>query len=285
MNRLFPLLLISLLPLVGCPEPEDETGDEEGSVAPTLMGSVARAASAAIAPGGDGVGVLYVAALASCSLDAETLGGAVVADADLSELGSQVLFSISDLPEGTVALALFLDDNGDADPMAPAPGPGDILFADAVGDGVLSCVEATHDDDVEIVLTASIPLPSISGTVRRGEAAMIAEGNDGVGTVGIAAFSECALDAQLVGATVVLDADLSDLNTTIPWEIADVPPSTVHLAFFLDDNGDADPEAPAPGPGDLLFASGIGDGVLSCLEVTAGEDGLDLELNNVIPWP
>lgn len=267
---------------------DGSTDDSGGTVAPSLSGVVSRLDSAIIAAGRDGVGTVYIAALAECSLDAESVGGGAV-QADLSTAGSEVEFALNDLTvqDGeTVHLAVFLDDDGNADPMAPAPGPGDILFADVVGDGVLSCVEASAgDDDVLLPLTATVPLPSIGGTVARDAGAAIAEGNDGVGTVFIAALDACALDAELVGSAVVPSADLSDPGTALPWAIDDIATSTVHLAFFLDDNGDADAQMPLPGPGDIVFADGVGDGILSCVEVGAGDDAVELALNAAVPWP
>lgn len=151
--------LASALALVcACPMDDDDGGggDEAGQVPPTLQGSVSRETE--IASGEDGVGTLYVAALASCELGAELIGAAAVTDADVSADGSSVSFSIVDLPMSEVALAVFLDDNLDADPMNPLPGPGDMVYADGVGDGVLSCVMALSDEaDVEVPLTGTVP--------------------------------------------------------------------------------------------------------------------------------
>ncbi len=126
---------------------------------------------------------------------------------------------------------------------------------------------------------------SIGGVVSRPASTEIADGNDGVGLLFIAAFDECALDAEVLGTAAIPNADLSDPQTLLDWTIADLPGSPAHLAFFLDDNGDADPNVPRPGPGDLVFADGVGDGVLSCVEVEGGDLEIELELTATVPWP
>lgn len=136
----------------------DEGGDEAGQTPPILEGTVTR--ETAIGEGQDGVGTLYVAALSSCELGAEFVGAAAVTDADFSADDAVVAFSIVDLPLPEVALAVFVDDNLDADPMNPLPGPGDMVYAEGVGDGVLSCVMALADEtDVEVPLTGTVPSP------------------------------------------------------------------------------------------------------------------------------
>jgi len=154
-------LLLSLLP--GCPmegSDDDHTGDDAGMLAAySIHGVVTRADAAP--PSGDGVGTLWIAVLSECSLGAELAGAAVVPDADLSAAGVPVAFEAAELPPGDYHLALFLDDDGSADPMMPTPSPGDLVYADGVGDGMLSCVPVTVDDeDVEglaLVLNAVVP--------------------------------------------------------------------------------------------------------------------------------
>jgi hypothetical protein len=261
---------------------DDDEGDEGSTTPAGIEGTVSRAESATIAAGRDGIGTVYLAAFAECSLGAEVLGVAAIPNADLSDPASAVEFSIADLPEGTVHVALFLDDDGDADPMMPLPDPGDLVYSDVGGDGLLNCVEVTvGDDDVALELTVAEPLLSIAGTVRREESVAIAEGNDGVGTLFIGAFAECAHDGQIVGFAAIPDADLSDPEARVDFEITNIPLDVVHLGFFLDDNGDVDPAMPLPGDGDLVFADDVHDGLLSCVTVDAGDDQIDLALNNV----
>jgi hypothetical protein len=261
---------------------DDDGGDEGSSTPPRIAGTVSRAESAAIAAGRDGVGTLYVAAFAECSLAAELIGAVAIPDADVADPAAEVEFSIEDLPEGTVQLAFFLDDDGDADPTMPLPDGGDLVYADVAGDGVLSCVEAmVGDEDIELELDNTAPLPSVAGTVRRDEAVAIPDGNDGVGTLFIGAFAECALDAPIVGFAAIHGADVSDPEARIDFEIADIPTDVVHLAFFLDDDGNADPTLPLPDDGDLVYADDVEDGMLSCVTVDAGTTDLDLVLTNV----
>lgn len=126
---------------------------------------------------------------------------------------------------------------------------------------------------------------SIGGVVSRPLSTEIAEGNDGIGNLVIAAFAECSLDAEVLGTTAIPNADLSNSQTLLDWTITDLPASPAHLAFFLDDNGDADPNVPLPGPGDLVFADGVGDGILSCVEVEGGDLEIELQLTATVPWP
>jgi len=137
---------------------------EDGTADPvfSLAGSVSRLRQAAPADSGDGVGTLYVAALSVCELGAPLVGSATVLDADFADVASVVDFTIEGLESGSVHLALFLDDNEDADPMAPLPSPGDLVYATGSGpDGLLSCIEVAVDDadvtDVELMLTATVP--------------------------------------------------------------------------------------------------------------------------------
>jgi hypothetical protein len=273
-----------VLPLLlgACPMmDDDDDGGDEGSTPPSMIaGTVAR--TAAIAAGRDGIGTVYIGAFAECSFASPPLGLAVIPDADLSDTASTVDFAMEDLPEGAVHLALFLDDDGDADPMNPLPDPGDPVYSDEGGDGVLNCVEVeVGDEDIALQLTVTEPLLGVSGTVRRDENVAVPGGNDGVGTLFIGAFAECAHDGQVVGFAAIPDADVSDPDARVDFEIPSLPIDVVHLAFFLDDNGDVDPAMPLPGDGDLVFADDVEDGLLSCVTVDAGTEEIDLALNNV----
>lgn len=159
------------------------------------------------------------------------------------------------------------------------------VVAAAICLGLTACPMTEDDDsgaDEGGTPTSSM---SIGGTVSRSPTAEIALGNDGVGLLAIAAFADCTLDAELLGAAAIPNADLAEVDAVLDWTISDLPASTAYLAFFLDDNGDADSTVPRPGPGDILFADGIGDGMLSCVEVQGGDLDVELELNATIPWP
>jgi hypothetical protein len=105
----------------------------------------------------------------------------------------------------------------------------------------------------------------LSGTVLR--TATVAPGNDGKGTAVVGALESCDLAARLLGAAVVQNADLSGDGASVPFSIAMLPRGEVHLAAFLDDDGNLDLKAPRPGPGDLVYGTGAGDGVLDCIAV------------------
>lgn len=269
-----------VLLLAACPMMDDDDGGDEGSTTPTgIAGTVSRGASATIAVGRDGIGTVYVAAFAECSLDAELLGVVALPNADLSDPANEVAFMIDDIAADTVHLAVFLDDDGDADPMAPLPDGGDLVLTDVAGDGVLTCQEeAVGDQGIELVLNVAEPLPGVAGTVRLGEDVVLAEGNDGVGTLFVGAFATCAHDGEIVGFTVVPNADVS---APVEFAIPNLPIDDVHLAFFLDDNANADPMQPLPDAGDPVFADDVEDGLLSCVAAAAGADDLDLVLNNI----
>ncbi|MEM7156235.1 MAG: hypothetical protein AAF799_25505 [Myxococcota bacterium] len=158
--NLRPTTLLLLLPFAaGCPM-DDDTSEDGGVLQSfSILGTVGRAEAAV--PSGDGVGTVWIAALSACELGAPLAGATSVPNADLSSAESIVEFEIPDLPPGQVHLALFLDDDLDADPMMPIPGPGDLVYADVAGDGILSCVAIDVDDedveDVALLLTAVAP--------------------------------------------------------------------------------------------------------------------------------
>lgn len=147
---------------VACPleDDDDHTGDEGATVdSYSVLGTVTRTDAAT--PTGDGIGTLYVGALHSCDLAAPIAGAAAVPGADFSAAEAAVDFEIPDLAPGEYALVLFFDEDLDADPTMPLPDPGDLVYADVAGDGVLSCVAIVVDDeDVEALaleLTAVVP--------------------------------------------------------------------------------------------------------------------------------
>ena len=148
-------LWMMALILAGCPMGGDEVPTGETGVAETatLSGTVAR--TAPIAADGDGIGTLFVAALDACP--GAPLGSAGVPSADLSADGAEIPFVIANLPRTTVHLALFLDDDGNADLAGPLPDPGDLVYGQDAGDGAIDCVEVDlSGGDAEIALELNL---------------------------------------------------------------------------------------------------------------------------------
>jgi hypothetical protein len=127
------------------------------------------------------------------------------------------------------------------------------------------------------------PAAAVTGAVSR--SAPIARGNDGIGTLFVAALDLCDhVEGQLLGFAVVPQADLSADGAAVPFSIDELPRAAVHLASFLDDNGNADPAVPLPDAGDPVLAGDVHDGLLDCIEVDlSGGDAEDvaIDLNNV----
>ena len=140
---------------------DDEPCDEPPY---TIVGSLVRTETATIAPGRDGRGTAYVIALSDCRLDAAVVGAAVVPDADFAEVGGEAQFRVFDVPDGRYYLAAFLDDEADADPMGPRPGPGDLVHApNGAGNGVLDCViaDVSGADAQGIVVPLDTTVPDL----------------------------------------------------------------------------------------------------------------------------
>ena len=159
-----------ILILVGCPAGDDEAGDEagmgdestgvvdpsggssSGAASASVTGHVSRADAAAVAEDNDGIGTIYVGVFDSCEETATLVDFAVVTGADVSATDSVVDFTVDDLDPGEYDLRVFLDDNEDADPLMPAPGPGDIagpMCSTVTVDGA--------DVEVDIGLTFTFP--------------------------------------------------------------------------------------------------------------------------------
>ncbi|PCC71332.1 hypothetical protein SAMN02745121_00871 [Nannocystis exedens] len=127
--------------------------------------------------------------------------------------------------------------------------------------------------------TGEAEAASVAGTVTR--TVDVAPGNDGKGTLFVAALDVCDLTGggKVLGVAVVADADLAGEDAAVPFTIENLPRTSVQLALFLDDNGDAMAMTPRPGPGDLVYTRSAGDGVLDCVAVELGDgDVTDLEL-------
>ena len=65
---------------------------------------------------------------------------------------------------------------------------------------------------------------TMSGQVVRLASAPIAEGEDGIGTLYVAAFASCDLGQTPLGVFALPGADLSDEAVGVPWTISGLPP-------------------------------------------------------------
>jgi len=104
----------------------EESGGESGEQNIEISGVVV----ADVAPDGDGIGTLYVGLTPDVDcFDGDSSFVDIINNADLSEIGNTVPFSIS-APgyklSGGYLLQVFLDDNGDA--ASQNPGPGDMTM-------------------------------------------------------------------------------------------------------------------------------------------------------------
>lgn len=128
------------------------SGEESGSGLGSVRGVVIR--SVEPFAGNDAIGDLYVGLLAECSQDAATVGDSEpIIGADLSAPGSNVMYEITNVPDGTFYVVAFLDDDMDAaDGM---PDMGDLVTADGFGPG---CVEVTVADGASVVAPEAVNL-------------------------------------------------------------------------------------------------------------------------------
>jgi len=166
--------LMALTTLTGCPMGSDDptdsgdtaTTDHTDTDPQTDTGSAPSRslegmATRSVVPSGDGIGTLYVGALDGCDLTANFVGIAVVSSADLSADGAEVPFSMEGLPSIEVHLATFLDDNLDADPKLPLPGPSDLVYGTVAQDGALDClaVDLASGDASGVVVDLGLLVP------------------------------------------------------------------------------------------------------------------------------
>jgi hypothetical protein len=127
---------------------DDDSFGESGGEPIEISGVVV----AATAPSGDGIGTLYVALSVSIDcFDGDSSAVDVIANADLSEIGNEVPFSIvvsSVEWEGSDAiLQVFLDDDENA--VAQDPDPGDMTVFPNGFEEVAGCPElGTLEGDV-----------------------------------------------------------------------------------------------------------------------------------------
>jgi hypothetical protein len=108
------------------------------------------------------------------------------------------------------------------------------------------------------------PSTGVRGAVIRSVAP--APGQDAIGTLYVGLLVQCTADSeQAGGATPVENADLSADGAQVLYEVTGVAPGTYYLVAFLDDNLNADPNAPYADNADLVTAEGFAPG---CVEVT-----------------
>lgn len=118
----------------------EETGGESGEQEIQISGVVV----ANVAPGGDGIGTLYVGLTPSIDcFDGNSSFVDIIEDADLSEIGNMVPFSITapeiEISGGGYLLQVFLDDNEDA--VFQNPGPGDMTMFPTGFEETAGCFE------------------------------------------------------------------------------------------------------------------------------------------------
>lgn len=120
----------------GFEETSGESGEQEIQVSGVVVANVA--------PGGDGIGTLYVGLTPSIDcFDGDSAFVDVIEDADLSEIGNMIPFSIAapaiEVSDGGYLLQVFLDDNEDA--VFQNPGPGDMTMFPTGFEETAGCFE------------------------------------------------------------------------------------------------------------------------------------------------
>lgn len=159
--------LTAALALFGCACPSSNADEpahpmtDAGAIPATdakVSGNVERTVEPS--ESGDAVGTVYIAALESCDLKAPVAGFAVLQKVDLSELAGRAPFEIT-LPKARLSLAVFLDDNADADMAQPRPGPGDLVHGSVASDGMLDCVavDSSRGDVDDVLITLGLRVP------------------------------------------------------------------------------------------------------------------------------
>jgi hypothetical protein len=141
---------------------EESAGEESsgGAAAAAILGHLTREESATLADGNDGIGTLYVGVFDGCDETAMLANFAVMPGADVSTTDAVVDFTIDGLEPGEYDVRVFLDDNEDAVPTGPAPGPGDLAADPDLTDAGPTCNPVTVDGtdvDVDVALNFSVP--------------------------------------------------------------------------------------------------------------------------------
>jgi hypothetical protein len=145
--------------------------------------------------------------------------------------------------------------------------------------------DSAGDDSAGDESTGSVEAAAINGHASRDEAAALADGNDGIGTLYVGVFDGCSETAMLAGFAVVPSADVSTTDAVVDFSVSGLAPGEYDVRVFLDDNNDAVATAPAPGPGDLAADPDLADAGPTCNPVTVdGTDvDVDVPLNLTIP--
>lgn len=143
----------------GAADGTSSVGDS-GTALHAIVGHVHRDELAAIAEGNDGIGTLYVGVFPGCDPAAAIAGFAIVADADVSDPTASVDFTVMNLADGTYDVRVFLDDDGNADGLQPAPSPGDLVVDVDPTDAGATCTNSevqAGDLELDLALNAVIP--------------------------------------------------------------------------------------------------------------------------------
>ena len=190
----------------------------------------------------------------------------------------------------TLVLALsacpMMDDDTDSDPMAEDGTPDPSGTSDSGGSTEGADTDVDPTDGASSESTAGVATFTMSGQVVRLASAPIAEGDDGIGTLYVAAFASCGQGEAPLGVFALPEADLSDEAVGVPWTISGLPPGPIHFGLFLDDDGNAMPPMVLPDAGDPAYTLDPCDGELSCLEFELVDEdlaGVELVLNTTHP--
>ncbi len=144
--------------------------------------------------------------------------------------------------------------------------------------------EAPPDAAVE---DASPQGATLRGTIIRGVEPSTNPAGDARGDIYVAVLTADPIfdraNAQLVGQALLEDVDLAPQGASVTYTISNIPPRAqpYWVATFLDDNGNATVDDPAPDRGDLLQLNGIS---IPQVTINAAEVTWDVTLNSVLPF-
>jgi hypothetical protein len=141
----------------------DSTGDASSSddTGPAELGAIAGSITRTAEPTGGGVGTVYVAVFSDnpiTSMDAATLGQAVLEASDLTDPTTALTYLIEGLParDEPYHVVAFLDDDANASMDAPGPDMGDLVTLDGTG---TPTVVVTPGDAVPMNLVLNAVMP------------------------------------------------------------------------------------------------------------------------------
>ncbi|MGH1345709.1 MAG: hypothetical protein ACRBN8_29360 [Nannocystales bacterium] len=216
-----------------------------------------------------------------CALTGCVLAGCPSEDDDGGEVGAATTSSTGEAAGeatgGATPSSGGAESTSTSDAPTSASGTTTTTAAETSDSAASSSEGSSEGGDTEAATYA------VSGTVTR--SAMLPNDGDGVGTLVVGAFAECTLQAPIVlGAAIIPNADLSADDASVEFMIEPLPEGSVFLVSFLDDDGNLDPDNPLPDDGDPVLAEGVGDGILTCIEVVIdGDDVPDVvvDLNEI----